>query len=124
MTIYACCKRMFSSVSCVSDVCFKCFIWVLQKVDRDVAYTCLLQEYIFKRFKCFICMLQVFHLDIAYVLQWLHTCFSSVSDVSCKCFQTYVVSVSSGCCKSRSSVAHVAMEPIGHSHLLQMLGDV
>jgi hypothetical protein len=36
--------------------------------------------------KCFRRMLQVFHL-----------------------FQTYVASVSSGCCKSRSGVAHVAM---------------
>jgi hypothetical protein len=40
-------------------------------------------------FKCFICMLQVFHLDVTYVLQWLHTCFSSVLDVCCKCFNCF-----------------------------------
>ena len=35
----------------------------------------------------------MFHLDVIYVLQWLHTCFSSifrcfasVSDVCCMCF--------------------------------------
>jgi hypothetical protein len=30
-----------------------------------------------------------FHLDVAYVLQWLHMCFSRVSDVYCKCFNCF-----------------------------------
>jgi hypothetical protein len=36
-------------------------------------------------FKCFIRMLQVFHLDVACVLQWLHTCFTSVF----RCLQVF-----------------------------------
>jgi hypothetical protein len=62
-------------------------------------------------------MFQVFHLDVAYILQWLHTCFSGVSDVCCKCFscfRIYITSASSGCCKSKSSVAHVVMGPTCH----------
>jgi hypothetical protein len=66
----------------------------------------------------FIHMLQVFHLDVRICLQWLYTCFQ-VFFVFCKCFRhmlqvfqlfrTYVTSVSLGCCKSRSGVAHVTM---------------
>lgn len=54
-------------------------------------------------FQCFMRMLQLFHLNVAYVLQWLHTyfqvfqCFFNVSEVMlqvcsavlfvyCKCF--------------------------------------
>jgi hypothetical protein len=56
-------------------------------------------------------MLQVFYLDVAYVLQWFQVflgVFISVSDVCFKyfiCLQTYVVSVASGCFKSRLGVA-------------------
>ena len=64
-------------------------------------------------------MLEVFYLDVAYVLQWLFKCFSgvfaSVLDVCFNCFiclQTYVVNVLSGCFKSRSGVARVAMTPL------------
>jgi hypothetical protein len=31
MTIYVCCKHMFLGVS---NICFKCFIWMLQKYIR------------------------------------------------------------------------------------------
>jgi hypothetical protein len=48
---------------------------MLQAFHSDVAYV------------SHVC--QVFHLDIAYVLQWLHTCFSRVSDVCCKCFNYF-----------------------------------
>jgi hypothetical protein len=76
--------------------------------------------------------MQVFHLDVCIYLQWLHTCFQVFSGVS-QMFQTYVVSVSSvfglmlqlclsGCCKSRSGVAHVAMGPTCCTRLLQLLG--
>jgi hypothetical protein len=72
-----------------------------------------LQAYVFfSVFNCYKCMFQVFHRNVVYILQWLHTCFSGVSDVCCKCFsrfRTYVASASSGCCKNRSSVAHVVM---------------
>jgi hypothetical protein len=43
-----------------------------------------------------------------------YKCFASVSDICCKyfsCFQIHVASVSFGCCKSRSGVAHVTMGP-------------
>jgi hypothetical protein len=66
----------------------------------------------------FIRMLQVFHFNNCIGLQWLHACFQ-VFQVFCKCFRhtlqgfqlfwTYVVNVSSGCCKSRLGVAHVAI---------------
>ena len=38
------------------------------KVDLDVAYTCMLQAYVFKCYSgvSYVC-LQVFHLDVAYV---------------------------------------------------------
>jgi hypothetical protein len=45
-------------------------------------------------------------------LQWflsVFMCFASVSEVCFICLQTYVTSVASGCFKSRSGVAHVAM---------------
>jgi hypothetical protein len=63
------------------------------RLDRDVAYIC----------KCFILM-------FAYVCNG-YTCvfkFSGVLQVF-QLFQTYVASVSSVCCKSRSDVALVAM---------------
>jgi hypothetical protein len=40
-------------------------------------------------FSCFKRMFQVFHLDVANILQWLHTCFYSVSDICCKCFSCF-----------------------------------
>ena len=52
------------------------YVFMLQVFHPDVAYT-------------FTHMLQLFHLDVAYVLQWLHTCFSRVSDVCCKCFNCF-----------------------------------
>jgi hypothetical protein len=70
---------------------FQVFSLDVAKVYLDVAYTCMLQAYIFT---CFIHMLKVFYLDVAYILQWLHTCFQVFLGV-CKCvFQTYVISVS------------------------------
>jgi hypothetical protein len=36
-------------------------------------------------------------------------------------FRTYVASVSSKYCKSRSGVTHVALRPIYHSPMLQLL---
>ena len=78
------------------------------KVDLDAVYICMVAS-VCLRFKH---MFLLFHLDVVYILQWLHMCFSGVSDVCLQVFQlfqTYVASVSSGCCKSRSDVAHVAM---------------
>jgi hypothetical protein len=50
-------------------------------------------------------MLQVFCLDVAYVTIAIYTHVSSV----CVCFQSHVVSVSTGCFKNRPGGAHVAM---------------
>ena len=77
------------------------------KVDRNVAHVAMATDVyfkcIFRIFHLFFqtYVLQVFHLDVAYI-------FTSVSDVCSKCFScfhTYFASVSSGCFKSRSSVA-------------------
>jgi hypothetical protein len=79
-----------SSVSTVSDLCFNCFIWMLQ-VDLG----------------CRICCKPMFQ-----VFQVFQTYVSSVSPGCCICyygsfqvfhmFQTHVTSVLFGCCKSRS----------------------
>jgi hypothetical protein len=50
-------------------------------------------------------MLQVFCLDVAYVATAIYTHVSSV----CVCFQSHVVSVSTGCFKNRPGGTHVAM---------------
>jgi hypothetical protein len=55
-------------------------------------------------------MLQVFHLDITYAcndFQVSRKCFKRILQVF-HLFRTYIASVSSRCCKSRSDVAHVA----------------
>jgi hypothetical protein len=73
-------------------------------------------------------MLQVFYLDVCNSYTNVFKFFL----VFCKCvrrmlqefqlFRTYVASVSSRCCKSRSGVAHVATGPTCRSRLLQLLG--
>jgi hypothetical protein len=90
-------KASVSNVSSVFlDVCCKCFY-------LDVAYVsqiCL--QVLFDR------MLHMFCNGFSSVLG----VFSSVSDACFKCFiflQTHVAKVSSGCCKSRTGVIHVAM---------------
>jgi hypothetical protein len=60
-------------------------------------------------------MLQMFHLDVskvdlgdAHVAMATRACFKSIFQL----FQIYVANILSGCFKSRSSVAHVAMAPV------------
>ena len=57
-------------------------------------------------FQVFSCVLQVFQMYV------------------CKCFSfwTYVASISFGCCKNKSGVAHVTMGPTCRNHPLQLLG--
>ena len=81
---------LYMYVSGVCSNCFICFRRMLQvfhlgvaKVDMNVAYTCMLKAYVLSVFSCFKHMFKVFHLDVAYILQWLHTCFSGVSDICC-----------------------------------------
>jgi hypothetical protein len=76
--------------------CFRCFI-----------YTC----------KCFLRMLYMFAMA-THVFSWCFRCMLQVFEL----FRTYIASVSSRCCKSRFSVAHVAIGPTSHSRLLQLLG--
>jgi hypothetical protein len=89
-----CCNnniRMLQTyVSVVSDVCFKCFIGILQKYiwmlhNMHVSRAC---------FQCFIYMLQVFHLDVvkvdldvAYVVMAIYACFKRMFQV----FQLFLV---------------------------------
>jgi hypothetical protein len=115
-------QAYISSVSCVSDVCFKCFIWILHMLQW--LYTHVL-SICFKCFICFRLMLQVFHLDvakvdldIAYVAMTIHACFKHMfqvfhlcSDVYYKCFF--------GCFKSRFGRAHVSSAVVA---LLLLLG--
>jgi hypothetical protein len=77
MTIYACYSPMF--VSGVSDVCFKCFIWMLHMLLWLHMY---ISSVCFECFRCFRLMLQVFHfnvakidLNVAYVVMAIYTCF-------------------------------------------------
>jgi hypothetical protein len=67
--------------------------------------------------------------DVAYILHicckcfiWTLLCFAMVANIFFLVFHTYVVSVSYRYYKSRFGVAHVALEPICNSHLLQLLG--
>ena len=76
-------------VSSVSNVCFKCSIWMLHLLLWLYLYVSNVD------FKYFIVMLQVFHLDVAkldldvaYVAMPIHTCFKYFIflGVCCKCF--------------------------------------
>jgi hypothetical protein len=41
------------NISSVPDICCKCFYLNVTKLDLDVAYTCMLQAYVFKCFQAF-----------------------------------------------------------------------
>jgi hypothetical protein len=105
------------------SVCFKCFICsrrILQmicldvaKVDLDVAYTCMLQEYVSSVFRCFIRMFASVSSGCCICLQWFsnvfHVFFASVSDAGFKCFiciLLYVATIACGYFKNRSDVAY------------------
>jgi hypothetical protein len=51
----------------------------------SASFGCCIYMHVLSVFSCFKHIFQVFYLDVAYILQWLHMCFSSVSDVCCKC---------------------------------------
>ena len=90
------------SVSNISEVCCKCFIQMLQKVDRDVAHVAMVVHacckppfsmfHLFFRRMLQMCyldvayvfthMMQIFYLDVAYVYSGLK-CFRCF----CKCFR-------------------------------------
>jgi hypothetical protein len=70
--------------------------------------------------------LQAFYLDITLHMFAMAThvflqCFIRMLQVF-QLFWTYVASVSSIYCKSRSGVTHVVVRPIYHSRILQLLG--
>jgi hypothetical protein len=68
------------NVLSVSDVCCKCFIWILLNLNQNVAYIC---EY----FKCFIHMLQVFLSSCLHMFEMTTHMFSSFFLVFYKCFR-------------------------------------
>jgi hypothetical protein len=72
-----------SKCSAISNGCCTCFIWVLHIFQTYVAIFHPNVSYVFTH------MLQVFLLDVAYILQWLHVCFSCVSDACGKCFNCF-----------------------------------
>jgi hypothetical protein len=115
-----------------SSVCpkhFICFRPMLQVFHLHVAciYACC--KHMFQVFR-------VFHTYILSVLSEYCICFAMATNMFFLCVQTYVISVSdvcykcfncfgrmlqsisSRCCKTRSSVAHVVVGPICRSRLL------
>jgi hypothetical protein len=73
-------------------------------------------------------MMQMVHFDVlkvdlgvAYVAMTIPACFKHTFQVF-HLFQTYIANVSSGCFKSRSSLAHVAAAPVA-SRLPQDFGS-
>jgi hypothetical protein len=81
--LYTYVSSVSSKCSAISNGCCTCFIWVLHIFHTYVAIFHLDVLYVFTH------MLQVFLLDVAYVLQWLHACFSRVSNICCKCFNCF-----------------------------------
>jgi hypothetical protein len=132
MTIYVCCKPMFQV--------FQVFRIYVSSFSMDVAYVAMVIHICFKCFRCFRLMLQVFHLDVAKVdldvAKSGSRCCKSGSGCCMCCygytrifvahvssvhlFQTYVTNVSSGCFKSRSDVAQVAMAPVDDGQWLSV----
>jgi hypothetical protein len=106
-------KRMLQThiliVLDVSEVCCKCFAWMLQKsigmldmfqwLYTHVARVCFKCFIYFSDVRCkrFIWILHMFHVYVASVLSGcciclqrllsVFRCFASVSDVCCKCFR-------------------------------------
>jgi hypothetical protein len=60
----------------VSDVCCKCFIWMLQNLDRDVAFIC----------KCFYTYVASVSSRCSRMFAMAARVFSSFFLVFCKCF--------------------------------------
>jgi hypothetical protein len=107
------------NVSAVLDRCCMCLIWVLYMFHTYVASV---------SFQCCIC----FHTYVTSVLSRCCICFAMTTHVFPSCFRhmlqvfqlfrTYVTNVSFRYCKSRSGVAHDAVDPICNRCLLQLLG--
>jgi hypothetical protein len=100
------------------------FYLYVAKVDLDVVYTSMLQAYVSSIFqvfhmylyKCFISMLNMF----AMVFKCFSDVFLQVFQTLCFkcfiCFLLYVVTLTSGYFKSRSSVAHGMHVESGRRH--------
>jgi hypothetical protein len=99
MTIHACCKYMFQMFYLFFQTYVaSMFIWMLHMFHMYVAIVLA---------GCCIFFAMTFHVFSAV--------FASVSNVCFKCFiclQTFIANISSGCFKSRSCVAHVAMASV------------
>jgi hypothetical protein len=75
-----------SNVSAVSNICCKCFIWILHICWNSYTYVASV------RFICFRRMLQVFYLDVPSVSVAIHVCCKRLFKMF-QLFQTYVASV-------------------------------
>jgi hypothetical protein len=107
--VYRCYKSRSGCCTCSNGyihVCFACifqmfhlfkmnvandFVWMLQKVDLDVACTCMLQAYVSSVFRYFIHMFASLSSGCCICSQW----FSNVFHVFLQVFQTLISRVSS-----------------------------
>jgi hypothetical protein len=97
--------RDTAHVTMTIHICFKCMLqWfhLFQAYVANVLFECCksrsiwmlhIHAYCKRMFSsvlnCFKRIFQTFHLDVAYILQWLHTWFSGVLNVYCKCFSCF-----------------------------------
>jgi hypothetical protein len=113
--------RDVAHVAMAIYVYFKCMFYVFHldvaKVDLDVVYICMLQASVsgvlYICCKCFVWMLHMFCNCYTRVFKYflgVCKCFRCTLQVH-QLFWMYVASVSSGCCKNRSGVIYVAMDP-------------
>jgi hypothetical protein len=105
-----------------ADECCKCFIWLLQNLDLDVAYTCMLRyvSSVFQVFHMYVCecfnwMLHMFVIVFKYFSGVFAKCFRRLC-LSVFCLLWYVATVASGCFKSRSDVTHGMRMRSGWEH--------
>ena len=115
-------KRLFSSISHISDSCCKCFFLDVAKVYIDVACVCWLYTHVSSvYFKCFICfrrMLQVFYLDVTKVdlnvakvdLYVAYTCMLQV-------YVSSILGVSYVCCKRFIWILHMFCNGYSATHV-------
>jgi hypothetical protein len=117
LSFYLCCwtRLRIGLHTYVPNVRSKCFICFFRHMLQVCLSGCCI---------CFTHMLQVFYLDVAYVcngFQALLGVFASVFTRMLQMFQlfrTYMTSVASECCKTRSCVAYVVIGSTCRSRLL------
>jgi hypothetical protein len=99
---------LYTYVANVSPQCFICFFQTYVSSVFHPAGCCI----------CFKCVLHI----CCKCFIWTLLFFTMAANIFFLVFHTYIASVSYRYYKSRFGVAHVALEPICNSHLLQLLG--